>query len=239
MRDVESFSAGSVLRSGFSIYFRNLPLFALLTAIAFAPYGAYKLWSPFDPLSLSYTFADGFVALICGALVQGGLTYGVVASLRGNADIDLRTMFMRSLGILPRIVILSLVVSLIILAGFVLLIVPGLILALVLYVAIPVSVMEGGGIGKALKRSSDLTDGYKGQLFLVSLAIIVPVIIVSVVVVLTVVRGLDPMFGQILEFVISQFLLTGLFAACVAVAYHDLRILKDGVDTESIAAAFE
>ncbi len=239
MRDVESFSAGSVLRSGFSIYFRNLPLFALLTAVAFAPYGAYKLWSPLDPLSLSNVFVDAFVVLICGALVQGGLTYGVVTSLRGNADIDLKTMFMRSLGIVPRIVLVSLVASLIIFAGTLLLIIPGIILALVLYVAIPVSVMEGGGIGKALKRSSDLTDGYKGQLFLVSLAIIVPVIIVSFVVVFTMVSGFDPLFAGILEFVINQFLLTGFLAACAAVAYHDLRILKDGVDTESIAAAFE
>ena len=239
MRDVESFSAGSVLRSGFSIYFRNLPLFALLTAIAFAPYGAYQLWSPLEALSLSNLFADGLLVLICGTLVQGGLTYGVVTSLRGNADVDLRTMFIRSLGILPRVLLLSLVASLIIFAGTVLLIIPGIILALVLYVAVPVSVMEGGGVVKALKRSSDLTDGYKGQLFLISFAIIVPVTILNFVLGFTMTRGFDPMFVLILQFVISQFLLAGFVAACAAVAYHDLRILKDGVDTESIAGAFE
>lgn len=239
MRDVDQFSAGSVLAAAFSLYFRNLPLFGLLTAIGFAPYGAYKLWSPFPPLSFSDLSVDLALLLICGAIVQGGLTYGVVTSLRGDGDVDLRTILRRSLGVLPRVLLLSLVVTLIVSLGLVLLLVPGIILALMLYVAVPASVMEGGGVGKALKRSKDLTDGFKGSLFGVSLAIGAPAGIFSGVLAIMIAQGFDPLFAGILEFVISDFLFTGLVATCAAVAYHDLRILKDGVDTATIAAAFD
>lgn len=239
MRDVDQFSAGSVLAAGFSLYFRNLPLFGLLTAIGFAPYGAYKLWSPAPAVLLSQLAVEIGLLLICGAIVQGGLTYGVVTSLGGNSDVDLRTILRRSIRVLPRILLLSIVAGLIVGLGLILLVVPGIILGLVLFVAVPASVMEGGGINKALKRSSSLTSGHKGSLFGVSIAIGAPAGVFSVVLTTLVVQGFDPLFAGILDFVISDFLFTGLFAACAAVAYHDLRIVKDGVDTEEVAAAFD
>ena len=239
MREVESFSAGRVLGAGFSIYFRNLPMLGLLTAIGFAPYGAYQLWSPLQPTTFTSVIVDFFLYVVCGALVEGGLAYGVVTSLRGTQDVDLWRVFGRSLRVLPRITLLSFVVGLLVLFGLFFLVIPGLVVALMLFVAVPASVMEGGGIGKALSRSSDLTEGYKGGLFVVVLVVTVPVMAFSFLMELTVARGFEPLFRDIVEFVIADFLFAGIGATCAAVAYHDLRILNDGVDTETIAAAFD
>ena len=239
MREVESFSAGNVLGTGFSIYFRNLPMLGLLTAIGFAPYGAYQLWSPLQSSAFPGFIVELFLYGVCGTLVEGGVAYGVVASLRGTRDVDLWKVFGRSLRVLPRIILLSIVVELLVLLGLFFLIVPGIVVALMLFVAVPASVMEGGGIGTALKRSGDLTEGCKGSLFAVVVVLTVPMLVLSLLLDNAVAFGFEPLFRAILDFVITDFLYGGILATCAAVAYHDLRILNDGVDTEEIAAAFD
>lgn len=239
MRDTESFSIGGVLGSGISIYFRNFPLFLILIVIAYVPYFLYGAWTPLDSESFTGQLADGGVGLVCGALVQGALTYGVVTSLRGSSDVNLWSIGKRSLRVLPRITLLSIVVALLWALGLLLLVVPGIIIGMILFVAVPASVMEGGGIGKSLKRSAELTKGYRGSLFVIALAIGVPMQVSAFVLVLTVVPAADPLFATILSTFALQILFGGVLATCTAVAYHDLRILKDGVDTETIAAAFD
>ena len=239
MRNVDSFSIGGVLGSGISIYFRNIPLFLILIVIAYVPYFLYGAWAPVDSTSLTGIFVEGGVGLVCGALMQGALTYGVVTSLRGSGDVNLWSIGKRSLRVLPRILLLSIVVGILVSLGLVFLVVPGIILGLVLFVAVPASVMEGGGIGKSLARSAELTKGNRGGLFLIGLVFGVPSFIVSIVLTLTALPALGPLYGAILSTLVTQILFGGALATCTAVAYHDLRILKDGVDTETIAAAFD
>ena len=239
MRDTESFSIGGVLGSGISIYFRNFPLFLILILIAYVPYFLYLAWAPLDSVSLPGLLADSGLGLVCGALLQGALTYGVVTSLRGSSDVNLWSIGKRSISVLPRIALLSIVVGILSGLGLLLLIVPGIIILLVLFVAVPASVMEGGGIGKSLKRSAGLTKGYRGSLFAIALVIGVPMLVVAGVLGLTIVPALGPLFGTILSTIVLEILFGGILATCTAVAYHDLRILKDGVDTETIAAAFD
>lgn len=238
MRSVESFSIGSVLKSGLSIYFRNFPLFGLLSIIAFVPYLVFRFWAPddIDPLS-AYALVDALLAIICITLVQGGLTFAVVSSLRGSAAVDLWSVSARSLAVLPRIVAVSVLMSILILIGFVLLIVPAIIVTLMLFVAVPASVMEGG-VGKALKRSAALTKGHKGELFGLSIVLGIPMQAVAVLMVLTVIPQLGPAAGAIVDLGLQCFF-GGIVGSCGAVAYHDLRIVKEGVDTEEIASAFD
>lgn len=238
MRDIDSFSIGGVLGAGISIYFRNFPLFLILIVIAYVPYFLYGVWTPLDARSLTGLFADLGVGLVCGALVQGALTYGVVTSLRGSGEENLWSLGKRSLSVLPRIALLSIVVGILVMIAGVFLIVPGIIVGMILYVAVPASVMEGGGIGKSLRRSAELTKGYRGKLFLIALVLSVPMQIAAIVLTMTLGSMLDPVFTTILTTIILQVLLGGVLGACTAVAYHDLRILQEGVDTDTIAAAF-
>lgn len=239
MRDVDSFSIGGVLGAGISTYFRNFPLFLILIVIAYVPYFLYGAWSPLDVESLTGYFADLGVGLVCGALVQGALTYGVVTSLRGSGDENLWSIGKRSLSVLPRIALLSVVVVILVVLAGVFLVVPGIIVGMILYVAVPASVMEGGGIGKSLRRSAELTKGNRGKLFLIALVLSVPMQVAAIVLVLTIGSMLGPVFTTILSTLILQILLGGVLATCTAVAYHDLRIIKEGVDTEEIATAFD
>jgi len=51
-----------------------------------------------------------------------------------------------------------------IVGGFLLLVVPGIIVSLMLMVAVPVAIIERPGVMASLKRSAALTKGIKGQL---------------------------------------------------------------------------
>lgn len=239
MRDTGSFSIGGVLGAGISIYFRNFPLFLILIVIAYVPYYLYGAWAPLESESLPGVLAETGVGLVCGALVQGALTYGVVTSLRGGTDVNLWSIGKRSLRVLPRIMLLSIVVVILVYLSMLLLIVPGIIVAMILFVAVPASVMEGGGIGKALTRSAELTKGNRWSLFVIGLVLIVPMLVATFILALTVLPAVGLLFGTILSTLVSEILFGGLLATCTAVAYHDLRILNDGVDTEEIAAAFD
>ncbi len=55
--------------------------------------------------------------------------------------------------------------TLIIKAGYAFFIVPGIILSLIFAVCVPAAVVEGRGPVAALKRSGELTNGYKGRIF--------------------------------------------------------------------------
>jgi hypothetical protein len=92
-------------------------------------------------------------------------------------------------------------------------------------------------VGAALKRSSDLTRGYRWSivgmfLLLVGLSILVGAVLVGVFSVLGATGAL------ILSMLVSVFF--SLYGGVVgAVAYHDLRITKEGVTTDELVKAFE
>ena len=96
-----------------------------------------------------------------------------------------------------------------------------------------------GKYRQSLQRSAALTKGYRGRLFAIFIALVIPMYVAAFVLVSTFGPLIDSLFTTILSTLVLQILLGGVYASCTAVAYHDLRILQEGVDTETIAAAFD
>ena len=118
-----------------------------------------------------------------------------------------------------------------------LLIIPGLILFTAWYVAIPACVVERLGPWTSLQRSAALT---KGNRWKVARLIIVLTVITGIggglVVAVTAEAGMT--IGLIANLIWSA--LVGAFSAILGVViYHDLRVAKEGVDTDQIAAVFD
>lgn len=118
------------------------------------------------------------------------------------------------------------------------------------WVIIPVAVIERCGLG-SLRRSMALTKGYRWRIFFLLLLLIVVFIgagllmgvvgiIISEVATAGGVDATSAYFtGEVaIEWVISAFL-SALSAVFAAVTYHDLRVAKEGVDTQEIAAVFD
>ena len=257
MRDVNEFAVGDILKTSVAVYFNNLPAFLPLSLIAFAPSFAVVFFvdsstlnNPFvlDPtvqivLNAEYWafmmagMRESFVDLLCAIWLQAGLAFGVVRHLRGGDPGFLET-FLQSLRMLFPAVLVAVVVAIATGIGILLLIVPGVIIGLVLWVAVPAAVVERSGL-RALGRSAQLTNGYKGQIFgLALILLILQMVAVSVVVMV----WSTVMTESVIGFVVVQLcgvVLSGIWATAVSVTYHDLRVLREGVDTRLVSQVFE
>ena len=142
----------------------------------------------------------------------------------------------------PVLLAVGVLVGLATAVGFVLVIVPGIIVGLVLLPAGPVAAMERLSVGDTLRRAATLSKGFKGRLFGVQLLIglIVGVISLAVTSVLgQVVGGDDPVtrlvLNQVLAAVVAA-VLTPWSSAVTAMLYIDIRMRREGL-AQALAAS--
>jgi len=121
--------------------------------------------------------------------------------------------------------------------GMILLIVPGIILMLMWYVALPACVVEGLGPVGSLMRSAELTKGHRWQILgLIIVVAIVGGIIVGIAGATGVTLG--GVAVAIIQYLVQS--IVGVYGAVlIVVLYRDLRVAKDGIGTEQIAAVFD
>jgi hypothetical protein len=140
----------------------------------------------------------------------------------------------------PSFFAVAVVAMLAVAVGLVLLIVPGVLVNLALWLAIPVAVVERTGVLASLKRSRALTSGHLGTIFGILFLVNAFGRAASKAVELSIPSLQDVSIW--LAFGVSQLavaVLMGLPAVACAVAYHDLRALKEGTDTSELAKVFE
>jgi hypothetical protein len=136
--------------------------------------------------------------------------------------------------------------------GFILLIAPGIYLALTWALSVPVTVLEGTGLNATVNRSSALTKNDKGRIFLVAFLLVILIWIVSVFIgmPLGIVAALshrnDPtglqawitMFGAVAEY-ISTCLVGPLLTIGLTLLYFDNRVRKEGFDLQLMMATMQ
>lgn len=258
----EEFRVGPVLGRGFSILFRNLASFMAIGLIVMLPMLVFGLWATSmgvqvtesgntgPPVPETWEFgglqlASLLLQVLLTNLVTAAVVYGAFQELKGE-----RASFGQCLGVglsrLLPVVGVAIVAGILVGLGFVAFVVPGVIALVVFYVAIPSAVVENMGVGSSLGRSRALTKGYRWRvlLLLILLAICTMVFYVLVGVVLTFLFAVA--FGGGEPFVAAALLEWGIsaFVACAAavmsaVAYHDLRVAKEGIDIHQMAAVFD
>jgi hypothetical protein len=112
---------------------------------------------------LGATFISTVVSFVIAALVQGALTRATVSANEGK-----RATFGESLSTAVRVVLpligLSILFAIGIGIGFILLLIPGIILMLMWSVAVPALVIERQGVFAAFSRSAELTKGAKWKI---------------------------------------------------------------------------
>jgi hypothetical protein len=243
-----TFRLGDVFSKAFRVFGRHIIAFFLIAVLANLPAYLVRLAvlrlatpGPIVPFTTTGYLATP-VTMICWAIANGAMTYGVVQDLRG------RTMSMVQAGaiavrrFLPLIGI-AVLVSLLFWLGIVLLIVPGLIAYSMYYVAAPICVAEQASIGTSLSRSIFLTKGHRLQIFGAFVLIWIVWLIANIAITAAVIALAGPVTTalravQVISFVVPAFL--GAFnAVLVGVFYYQLRVAKDGVDIDKIASVFD
>jgi len=235
----KQFSFGTVISQSFSVFFSNLVPFCLVALIVMLPLLIYNL------LVVSPTDSQLSPSQLVGLVIQSVLTQLMAATvafatfqyLRGQ-PVGIAECLSRGLSLIVPVVGVALLSGLLVGIGTVLLVVPGIIVAVMLWVAIPVAVVEHPGVVDSLKRSADLTKGHRWTIF-------------GIVIVIAIILGIiGAILGAILVTAvgfaglnIGVWVLKAVFGAfgatAAAVGYYFLRATKEGVDIGDIAKVFD
>lgn len=233
------FRVGAVMNKTSAILGRQTGKFVLLAFVPMIPI----LLLTFTALSSNTPAASGiaFGAILTGlltfvlqTLAQATSLYGAFQEMRQQPFTigdSLRVGLARTIPVIG----VGILVGLATMLGFLLLIVPGVIIGCMLYVAIPACVIEKLGVTESMSRSVALTKGYRWQIF--GLFLLVVVISVLGAFVFTMIGGTG-LVGQLLSFG-WQVVSTAFAAVLSAVIYHDLRVAKEGVGLDTLASVFD
>ena len=233
------FRVGRVLSRTTSVFSRNFLPFFIVTTVASLPLLLFK-GAESDPTLGSgaiFTLLLGiFLMIVLYAISQAVVLYGAFQDMRGR-PVSLSESLQVGLQRFIPIVLLAIVMSFFILLGIILLVVPGLILLTMWFVATPACVVERLGPIRSLGRSSELTKGHRWKIF----GLMLLLLIISMVVSPIVEYGLAVASSTLA--LIAGLIWNGIwgafYAIAVVVTYHDLRVAKEGIDIEQIAAVFD
>jgi hypothetical protein len=237
---VSEFSVGRTLQRATGVLLRNFLSFVSLSAIALLPLFLYLWYMLMRPSASAAAISIVIMILMImalGSICQAIILYGAFQDLRGrpvNAPASLRKGLARALPLLG----LSVMNGVATLIGFLLLVVPGLVVMSILFASIPACVVEGRGPIKSWLRSAHLTKGYRWRLFGLALCLWVLSQLVSKFLGYVALEA-GGIFVSVAVICFWQALFAAYQATVVAVAYYELRLVKEGVDLNYIAAVFD
>jgi hypothetical protein len=237
-----NFRAGDVFNRTFTVFSRILLPFYLVSLIAYVPNTLIQaartgVVAPDSARAGLLLILGGLGTAVLGTISQAALLYGAFDEMRGRRVEVIESLKVGLRRFFPVLGATICVVFLYALA-FIALIVPGLMVLTMLFVTIPACVVERLGPIKSMGRSARLTKGHRWKIFgLVVATIVVGLILQGVLGGVARVIG-GPMVAIIVVWFWSALL--GAFNAVLAVViYHDLRVAKEGVSTDQIAAVFD
>lgn len=255
---VGSFDFGRVVKNTFGVIGRNFRELLVLAAVLVGIPGALLGWVQFSvqpqlngsPSVTSITTVlllglVGYVLAVIGsALLQATVTRVAVADLNGDRASPLEQARKSTSSILP-LIGLSFIAMLGVVFGMVFLIVPGVILAVLWSVALPVCVVERLGVFASLSRSRNLTRGFRWPIFGLFAVYFIAYFAGSAV--LGGVAGAAMLaggssavvIGTVVASVITSVAGSMLGLAGVAAIYYELRTAKEGVGADQLAAVFD
>ncbi|WP_299399861.1 hypothetical protein [Pelagibius sp.] len=239
----ELLGIGSVLGTSLKVLGSNLLPFFTIAILTISPVYLFLYWwawseSVFVSLNL-WQLEIGIVLgeILLGFVTHAAVVYGTFQQLRGRragfVEIVL-TGLRNALAVLAVAVVSSMLVML----GFLALVVPGIILATMYWVAIPAAVVEKTGIADSLARSSDLTRGHRWPVFALFLIFWVGQGLFDRLVESMFDFDGDYNFALAVTWLMSA-AITALGAVVSTVTYYHLRRLKEGIGIDEIAAVFD
>lgn len=228
-------TAGSLLARTFAIWARNLPAFAAAALVVFSPLLALTAFYG-EALSAAFRPTRELISLILSFVLTGAVTSLVLRQLAGQ-----RGGLAASLGVAAERVFAIFTTSfwggLAVVGGLLLLVLPGLWLFAVFFVAVPVAVVERPGAFASLWRSAELTKGYRAHCL--AAALLLTLLSLGVVAALAAAAGLGETRAGLIAGEAIGALVGSLGSVASAVAYHDLRVAKEGADPGAMARVFE
>ena len=184
------------------------------------------------------------VAVVTGAILQASIISGAASDLNGRPVSVSDSLRIGLRAFLP-LIGLSILLGIAVWIGLILLIVPGVLMALAWCVAVPAYVIEQPGVFASFERSAELTRGNRLRIFGLACIFLVAAIIVGIVVgalggILSFASG--GLFVYVNAAIISPVisaLVAALGATMSAVLYVELRRVREGAGPSALSAVFD
>lgn len=178
---IEPFGIGNALSQTFSLFFGNLWLITKIVFVIVAPFEIFRALSLADVRDdwqlTAWTFLFEATSKV---LVAPALIFAVMKVLQSSAVPGIQESYRWGLTKLFKLTLCALIASILQAVGYVLLIIPGIIIGLAFAVVYPVAVLEKGSVAEALGRSIELTRGHRLQIFVAETVLAVLFIIITV-----------------------------------------------------------
>jgi hypothetical protein len=231
-------SVGGILGEAWRLYTKFFARFFLVAAIVF---GIINLLNALlgraigssSGVVLLVALITTVVSLIGTFWVQGALVYAVEDVRDGRIDSSIRELYERVRPYLGTLILAGILAGIGIAIGFVLLIVPGLILLTWWCLIVPVIVLEGKRVGESFGRSRELVRGHAWTVF----GIIIITVLLSAIasgVIQGIFSFLDPFLRYWIGGTIANAIVDPFLAVALTLMYFHLR---DGEPTAAPVAA--
>lgn len=247
---IKEFRIGDVLGSAFSILFRNIVPFCLITGLILLPQIAYSLYVAFGIQTMSvakmletlrwYALITIVLSLLLTPVATGAVTFGVFQQLRGKHASVGECLSVGISRMFP-VIGVAILAGLMVLGGAILLIIPGLIVLTMVYVAVPVAVVEKPGVGASIRRSFDLTKGNRWLVFGILFILWLMRFVVNWLLQTGLIRrgSISTFSTYTIVSLVVTVIFSALEATTVCVAYYHLRSTKEAIDADQIASVFD
>jgi uncharacterized membrane protein len=256
----EDFRIGRVVSRLFNALFANSATFLTLAALLMIPVLLLTFYTSANYASMGITAAGGLapgagwsffrllllqmtIYIVFSYLLQAALVQGTISYLNDERS-SLGQCLSSALKSVVPLAIIALLSLLGMFAGMMLLLVPGLILALMWSVVVPVRMVENTGITETFGRSRALTKGYRGKIFLLilmymALALAIAFVTRPLLGVSLLAKPAELNVPYIVVGWVEQVVLAAITAAGIASVYYELRLVKEGIGAQQMAAAFD
>ena len=190
-----------------------ISLFALLLVVLLGWFGA---------------FVGALIALAGVFWIQGALVIAIDDVRDGRVDLSIRETLNRVLPRLNTLTLAGLLAAVGITIGFLLLIVPGLILITLWLLIVPAIMLENCGVFESFGRSRQLVSGHGWSVF--GVIVITVLILIGVNIVLGIVQAaFDSRWLDLLLDIASQTTTAPFLALAWTITYFELRAIKEPV----------
>lgn len=182
------------------------------------------------------------LSVVSYVLVNGAVTYSVLKLLDGRDTTSVQAIMVALRYVVP-LLLISILSSTLVGLGMLLVVVPGIIVAIILSVAVPACVTERLGVLEAMGRSARLTKEFRWKTFF-ALAVLLAVLIilqigVSFVLSLAFAGVSLSLFAQQLLDLVFAAIFQPLLPIATAVLYVKLIGIKEGRPASELADAFD
>ena len=248
--DTAVLDIGRVMGHGFSITFRSFIPFFLVSLIFLLPAFAVQYLVTITEVPGSEPIILA-VAMLSYSLIVAALVYGTIQRLRGHR-VGIGDSLGRGIVVIGPVFGVALVMTVALGVGLLLVVVGFFVFLTMLWVAIPVAVVERPGVMASLKRSLYLTKGNRWRIFALFLLVAIAQSMIGFGVLLVLggvmavggaALGGAGLVGTAVLFIVGSVLMNAFFsimyAVIIAITYFDLRNLKEGAGLEEIASVFD